>query len=247
MYKTLLLICSILLAVTISSAQSLDAERHEFVLSDGSTIIGKITAQTERTITVTSGVNKYHLAKKDIIKRDGTYIIPEIGSKYSQPYFNFSAGSHLSFGDNVDFVFGLSYMFRNDERNSFGIGIGYETYWSSRQEVSGRVVGDFIPVTVQWEHRFVGNNRNSFYTRLKIGYGIALNQIPASDVDLTGGLYGQLTLGRQLWSNGTYSIGLGGTLSYQDSYGTGILRGEDTEIDFQHQFFNPGITLNFSF
>ena len=108
-------------------------------------------------------------------------------------------------------------------------------------------MGDFIPVTVQWEHRFVGNNRNSFYTRLKIGYGIALNQIPASDVDLTGGLYGQLTLGRQLWTNGTYSIGLGATLSYQDSYGTGILRGEDTEIDFQHQFFNPGITLNFSF
>ena len=179
MYKTLLLICSILLAVTISSAQSLDAERHEFVLSDGSTIIGKITAQTERTITVTSGVNKYHLAKKDIIKRDGTYIIPEIGSKYSQPYFNFSAGSHLSFGDNVDFVFGLSYMFRNDERNSFGIGIGYETYWSSRQEVSGRVVGDFIPVTVQWEHRFVGNNRNSFYTRLKIGYGCLLYTSPS--------------------------------------------------------------------
>jgi hypothetical protein len=231
----------------ICSAQTLDGERHEFVLKDGSKILGKITAQTDRTITVASGVNKYHLAKKDIIKRDGTYIVPEIGSHYSQPYFNFSVGSHLSFGDNVDYVFGLSYMFRNDERNSFGIGIGYETYWSSHPEVSGRVVGDFIPVTVQWEHRFVGHDRNSFYTRLKIGYGLALNQILASNADLSGGLYGQLTLGRQLWTNGTYGIGIEGTLSYQDSYGTGISRNENTEIDFQKQFINPGISLNFSF
>ncbi len=248
MYKSLLLIFSMLLAGGIGSAQSsLDGERHEFILKDGSKILGRITAQTDRTITVTSGVNKYHLAKKDIIKRDGTYIVPEIGSHYSQPYFNFSVGSHLSFGDNVDYVFGLSYMFRNDERNSFGIGIGYETYWSSHPDVSGRVVGDFIPVTVQWEHRFVGNDRNSFYTRLKIGYGVALNQIPDSQADLSGGLYGQLTLGRQLWTNGIYGIGIEGTLSYQNSYGTGIRRGEDREIDFQQQFINPGISLNFSF
>jgi len=47
--------------------------------------------------------------------------------------------------------------------------------------------------------------------------------------------------------NGTYGIGIEGTLSYQNSYGTGIRRGEDREIDFQQQFINPGISLNFSF
>ena len=246
MRKVLLLSLSMLFTF-FSAAQSLDKERHEFVLKDGSKVYGTITAQTDRTITVSSGISKFHLAKQDIIKRDGTFIVPEIGSKYSQPYFNFSVGSHLSFGDNVDYVFGLSYMFRNGERNSFGIGIGYETFWSRHPDVSGRVVGDFIPVTVQWEHRFVGNDRNSFYTRLKIGYGLSLNQIPASDVDLTGGVYGQLTLGRQLWSNGTYGIGVEGTLSYQSSFGTGFRIGEDTAIDFEQQFLNPGISLNFSF
>ena len=192
-----------------------------------------------------SGLNTYRIHNEDIIKVDGEYSTENRNSIFEKPHFDIRLGGHLSFGHDIELQLEIAYMFRNDRFNSFGIGVGYESYFEFNGDVRTTVSGDFIPITLQWEHRLGDSSTNHYYTRTSLGYGIALNRIDSFSSEFLGGVYGNFAFGKRFVSNSKYGLSVEGTLSYQRAEGR--LTPVDLGRQFDQHFIKPGLRVNFAF